>query len=45
MRRPPLTWLKARARLLMRRYQLARRLAIYDAWRDHIAFLTTGAKP
>lgn len=37
--RPRLAWIKRRARRLQRFYGISRRLAIFDAWRDHIAFV------
>ncbi len=39
--RPPLAWITRRARRIQRVYGVARRMAIYDAWRDYIDF--TGA--
>lgn len=36
--RPRLTWIKRRARRLQGFYGINRRMAIFDAWRDHIAF-------
>jgi len=41
--RPALAWIKRRARRLERFYGITRRLAIFDAWRDHIDF--TGGQP
>jgi hypothetical protein len=37
-----LTWIKRRARRLMRFYKVDRRIAVQDAWLDWIAFV--GAK-
>ena len=36
--RPRLLWITRRARRLQRAYGIARRIAIYDAWRDYIDF-------
>jgi len=36
--RPPLAWIKRRARRLQTHYGVPRRLAIFDAWRDYIDF-------
>ncbi len=36
--RPTLSWIKRRARRLQRAYGVARRLAIFDAWRDYVDF-------
>lgn len=35
---PRLVWIKRRARRLQNYYRIDRRLAIYDAWIDWIAF-------
>lgn len=37
--RPPLAWVKRRARRLQRFYGITRRLAIFDAWRDYTEFV------
>lgn len=37
--RPPLAWIKRRARRLQRFYGIERRFAIFDAWRDYAEFV------
>ncbi|MCB1998420.1 MAG: hypothetical protein KDG57_21540 [Rhodoferax sp.] len=37
--RPPLRWIKRRARRIERFYKVTRRLAIHDAWLDYIDFV------
>lgn len=37
--RPPLAWIKRRARRLMRFYGISRRLAVFDALTDYIGFV------
>lgn len=37
--RPPLAWIKRRARRLMRFYGVSRRLAVFDALTDYVGFV------
>ncbi len=39
--RPPLAWIKRRARRLMRFYGISRRLAVFDALTDYVGFVGT----
>ena len=41
--RPPIGWIKRRARCLMRFYGIGRHLAVLDAATDYVAFSHPGA--
>ncbi|MBX3588767.1 MAG: hypothetical protein KF796_19215 [Ramlibacter sp.] len=43
--RPTLGWIKRRARRLQSFYGIARRLAVFDAWRDYMSFAGTPVSP
>lgn len=43
--RPPLAWIKRRARRLMRFYGISRRLAVFDALTDYVGFVGTPQHP